>query len=376
MDTGITEFQKTKTRREVEYHRLRKWEMMTLENRRGLQRILSRIQERYNIVERLPQLLEPPAAQLQEAVEFYSSLNDKDLDSIYVNPRSVPEVHIGDTEVRGFGEVLELSFQSDFEPLFSQYLPEFESHANNKQVFARIWRQPHGVSKGTLIAIPGWYMADPRLGAIALMPGLFFSLGYNVVLYELPYTHRRMTSPTQVFPSSNLIRTNEGIFQAIYELRQIRSWLEENGEYVTGVLGSSFGGYLAALWSSLDVFDNLITVSAVCDLLSTVETLFSSNAEPQQLPGLSIAFEKIFARVSKEELASALRVHSPMSRKCKTPVEKRLLIAATEDMVVGSDEVKKLQAHLQSNSVCWVPGGHFGQLCRPEAQKRIQQLLA
>jgi dienelactone hydrolase len=54
-----------------------------------------------------------------------------------------------------------------------------------------------------------------------------------------------------MFPSANVIRTNEAFGQAVSDLRALRAWLEQRGS-VVGVMGMSLGGYTTALWASVD----------------------------------------------------------------------------------------------------------------------------
>jgi hypothetical protein len=366
----------SRRQRELEQYRLRKWELMTLSDHSTLYRILARLQERYDILHRAPQLLEPPLPSLAAAAEFYSGLIEREDGAVFKIPNGIDDLQVAATESRGEGEVAEISFLSQFVPLYPAYQEEFDEAENNRRVFARVWRLPHGKAKGTVIAIPGWYMADPRLSAIALLPGYFFAHGFNVVVYELPYTNRRMSNPKQLFPSSNLIRTNEGIFQAIFELRSIHQWLKANGESVVGCIGASFGGYLGALWGGLDELDFNIAVSPVVDLAETVESLFLKNTSDEALPAVRMALEKIFAQVSRGELRGALEVHSPLRRASKVAKDRQLVIAAEADEVVPAEQTQALASHWGFTAASSVSGGHFGQLCTVEAQALLKDFLA
>ena len=55
-----------------------------------------------------------------------------------------------------------------------------------------------------------------------------------------------------LFPSANLVRTNEAFGQAVFDLRALAAYLRANGAPSVGAIGMSLGGYTTALWASVD----------------------------------------------------------------------------------------------------------------------------
>src|SRR5262249_41045492 len=139
--------------------------------------------------------------------------------------------------------IVDLEWESHFQPVWERMLPDHLAHAANRRVFARLFRQ--GRPAPTLVCLHGY-----RGGAFAVEERAFpvrwlHGLGLNVVLFTLPFHARRGDGGRPIWPSANVGRTNEGFAQAVYDLRVLVGWLKEAHPDVA-VTGMSLGGYTTA----------------------------------------------------------------------------------------------------------------------------------
>ncbi len=204
------------------------------------------------------------------------------------------------------------------------------------------------------------------MNALTLMPGFFYRLGLDVILYELPYHGRRRPAQAGtdlLFPSGNLPLTNEAFAQSIFELRALRAWIaQETNSNKVGAIGMSLGGYTAALWAGLDRLDFVIPVVpfvSLPDFVHSVATELSSSLE------LS----------SPRLLEQIYRVHSPLRFRPKVSRAGRLIIAARDDRILPPTHALALSNHWDQTEILWLEGGHLDQLTASIALNRIHQLL-
>ncbi len=357
--------------------RLQRWEELTLGNNEHITRLLGRIQQRFSPNALMPAVVQAAGAKNREAISFYrGQAYHQNPQAFFLPPTELPELRVSAAHPILDGEISTVSFRSGFEPVYPGYREDFEACPENRQVRTRVWKHPHGRSRGTLIAIHGWQMEDQGVAALALSAGYFFRLGLNVVLYELPHHGPRRCSGTSVFPSIDAARTNEGFAQAIYELRQIALLLQSFGETNIGVLGLSLGGYTAALWASLDPLACAICLSPISNILTFAETFMLHGADAEALLALGIARDRLFQHVEAGMFEEIFAVHCPLSYRPRVAEDRRLIIASTEDEVVPLEQARSLQLHWAPCRYEQLPGGHLGQMYAAKARTAVHEFLS
>jgi hypothetical protein len=147
-----------------------------------------------------------------------------------------------------------LSFQSPYSPANTERAKEFAGYRPNQRAYAQYWTHKSG-PRPTLIAIHG-FMADRYWFNTCLLSLRSFYDGYDILLYTLPFHGYRAGFPTP-FSGYSLLghgvaHFNEGMAQAIYELRVFMDWLQKRGVPHIGVTGLSLGGYTSALLAAAD----------------------------------------------------------------------------------------------------------------------------
>ena len=270
------------------------------------------------------------------------------------------------------GEVFDISFHSHFQPKYPEFRQTFERIVENHTAHARIWRHSGNRHLGTVVAIHGWSMGDSRVSALTLLPGFFFRLGLNVVLYELPYHGRRagIGAMNAAFPSPDVGLTNEAFAQAVFDLRAIKMWLSTESTKPVGVAGISLGAYTGALWSALDALDFSIFVAPFASLSGLAwDVLFEDFAPEDQ--------ERFCkeAGVTRKVLREAFRVNSALSYVSKTAACNRLMLASREDKLIPPRQVMALHKHWPGSYLSWLPGDHLSQIAENIAHEEIHDFL-
>src|SRR5262245_50955943 len=117
------------------------------------------------------------------------------------------------------------------------------------------WMHEHEAPRGTVLALHGFSMGQPRIDAYALFAAQWYRRGLDVALLTLPYHGARSPKSSrfsgQYFADADPTRFNEAVRHAIYDVHVVRSWLRDLTGLPVGLLGLSLGGYLSALMAGL-----------------------------------------------------------------------------------------------------------------------------
>jgi hypothetical protein len=330
-------------------------------------KFLRRIAKRFSRLLLTENLFDVDLAILRQQIAFYNSpALVKNPESFFRPPNESASILSELHETRADGEVLDLSFARTFEPMNSAYSDELAAHQPNNTVRARYWRHS-AKPRGTIISIHGWLLGSSRLSDATLAPEEFYQQGFDVVLYELPLHGRRANVAERgiTFPCADLSRTNEGFGQAIYELRQLRTYLLESGAQSIGVLGMSLGGYVASLWSGLDDLDFVICVSPLVKMAPFVKSILrKASIVSDQALNLKKA-------VQTTNLSRVYAMHSPLSYECRVAAERRLIVSCKHDRILPKGHTEALCSHWGGDTVLWAAGGHFNVLNKNNTVQRI-----
>ncbi len=350
--------------------RLSKLERLTLSGGDELDRALASLAEQFNAVEYAdlgPLKLETA----REAAAFYGKPEwQKAPATFFVAPKKLPKVK--ETPFHGLkdGIILDLAFESEYQAVNPQFKKLLAGYKENSHVHARVWKHNQG-AKGTLVAVHGWSMGDQRINSLAFLPGLFYQLGLDVVLFELPYHGRRQPKEFKkqsesLFPSADLVRTNEAIGQAIFDLRQLSMYLQSRGYSNIGCLGMSLGAYIAALWASLEKLSFCVPTVPLSSMSELAWQIISHKPEFKELckAGLDGAL-----------LQQVFFVHSPLSHAVLLEPSKLLIVAGIGDQVLPPRQPRLLWEHWKKPRMLWFGGGHAAQIKRRETLGEITRFL-
>jgi hypothetical protein len=296
------------------------------------------------------------------------------------------------TRVRAFGvdgEVLELRWQSEFEPLWSEAevhaaqariglpLPRLDRSGSlrdkyfavreNRTCVAR-WYRHRGGARACAVLLHGYMGGNFTLEERMFPVRKLFAGGLDVVLTVLPFhgsrrdLRRGLRGPA--FPSSDPRFTIEGFRQLVQDHRALFSYLEREGAGALGVIGTSLGGYSSALLSTIDPrlqFAVLfIALGSIGDFIHGHGGLPGAPDQQTELHGL---------------LQRAQRVIGPTERPSLVPAERVVVIAGELDRVTGLRHSQLLAQHFEV-PVHTFPGGHILQLGRTQGFAPAFEMLA
>jgi pimeloyl-ACP methyl ester carboxylesterase len=354
-------------------YRLSRFERLTLTGGAELEKAISWVVRQLGRLHPEPSLSDFSVSDALVASEFYRA------EPFATNPQIFYEAPSGggevkQTEVHGLedGKILDLEYWSCYRPNNPAFATEFSRFKENQRVHVRYWRHDSAPT-GTMIAVHGWTMGDQRLNSLAFLPGVFYRLGLNVALIELPFHGRRKplrvkgdASEEIMFPSSHLVRTNECMGQIISDLRQLREFLREDAGEEIGVIGMSLGGYIGALWSSLDLLSFCIPVVPMVSMSDIAWEFLSRDSH-----------FRIFKKqgLTQELLESIYRLHCPLTYELQLKRERTLIIAGSDDRIVPATQPRALQKHWGMPAIHWMDGGHLAHFKRSRAFITIVQFL-
>ena len=205
----------------------------------------------------------------------------------------------------------------------------------------------------TMVALHGFTMGDPDVDAALMMVPDWYRLGLDVALVTLPF-HGARTPPTarysgEPFASWHVGRLTEAVRQSVHDVRRVMRLLRTDGATALGVIGFSLGGYLAALLAGLsDDLAFAIPIAAPVELGVFPSTLFaySRHAGGQPPP------------LTRAELATAYRAHSPLARPLAIGRDHVLIVAGHGDAIVPPEQPRALWRHWGGPAIHWYDGSH------------------
>jgi hypothetical protein len=318
---------------------------------------------------------------------FSSEQREAEQQRLFPQPAAIVPVIRRLSDFTRKGEVLDLSWPSAFEPLWSteSILPRLlgTRETDTEQVpeeYARIFGKDSKIDRSGVFrdkylgvtnnrtAYARWFrhLDGPRPCAVLLhgyMSGALplerwfwpvrrlFTGGMDVVLTVLPF-HGKRRDPRRgllppAFPSNDPRFTIEGFRQVVFDHTGLFNYLLGRGFRDIGVMGMSLGGYCAALLATLE---SRLKFAVLYIALSSIEDF-------------ALRFGRITGNPQQQaEQVEALRraqwVVNPLSRPSLLPPERMRVIAGKHDHVTGIAQSQPLAKHF-GTGVDLFDGGHI-----------------
>ncbi len=293
-------------------------------------------------------------------------------DALGLPSRFFPEPAMPEVREEKSGGAIDLTFPSTYVPFARSYLDEHERWRENLTMHARLHSK--GPGRPALVLIHGWGGGAYWLEERAFVVPYWLRHGWDVVLAQLPFhgaraprLHGEATARSgALFPSANLVRTNEGFGQAIHDLRALARWLRARGAPAIAAMGMSLGGYTTALWATIEPLDAAI---AMIPAVSMSELMWRHG---EHSPARRKA-EK--AGVSGDLLDEVFKVHAPTTRPPLVARERLMIVAGRGDRITPPDQARALHAHWGECAIHWFPGGHLAQVGRGDAFRAVRRHL-
>ena len=263
------------------------------------------------------------------------------------------------------GRVIARRLESDYEP----FIEGIDGSAG--PILIDHWMHEPGRPRGTVLALHGFTMGNPRIDSIVLLANQWYRRGLDVALLTLPHHGARTPDGARFsgeqFAMPNVARLSEAVREAIYEIRHIVHWLKEESGAPVGVLGLSLGGYLAALAGGLceDLDFVVPMVPPVC--IGDLAWRFFERTRHHREGG--------DAALSHDELRRAFRVHSPLAFPLRIPRERVMIVAGRGDRIVPPKHPAALARHWGDPHVHWFSGSHLAPFGRDQIVRAVADHL-
>jgi dienelactone hydrolase len=283
-------------------------------------------------------------------------------------PPALEKPSLARIAVRGFGSAERLRFESDYEPGDPEVRDGFLSVRTNRSAEAWLWRHPGG-PRPTLVCVHGYTGGRVRFDARMFeVSRLYREVGVDVALFVLPLHGARALGRRsgQGFLGGDPLWTSAAVGQAIWDLRRLTGWLRSEGAPLVGVMGGSLGGYVAALYASLD--GRLACAVPHVPVVRLAKLVWTELPEARRR-----ALEA--AGASEALLDEAWASHAPLRHRPRVAPEGRLIVAGAADRVCTPDHARALQAHWEGSEIHWFLGSHLVPLGRGGVRLRVAALL-
>jgi hypothetical protein len=268
------------------------------------------------------------------------------------------------------GHASHYSFPSPYRPHHPTYARAYAAFDRVGTVHLHAWlhRSP---APASVLLLHGWGVGDRRVHALEFnVRTLFHRLGLDVYFYVAPFHGPRRPASArfsgELHPSVHIIRTNEAFIQTIRELRATIGLIRARSPAL-GVMGSSLGGYTAALLASLD--DRLDFAAPIIAPASLAALFWEHGAGEARMA------EAQRLGLTRERFIRAWSIHSPLTHTPKVPWSRRLIVAASDDALVTPPHVEALWQHWGRPRRFEFTGGHILQVGRRRYIDELERML-
>jgi hypothetical protein len=281
---------------------------------------------------------------------------DKAIGELNPEPPPLESVRVHESVVSRLLRTTTLSWPSRHPILSEAYARRHASqYAANHTAWAR-WLRPDGTRRRTcLVYIHGWLEPGSWVEEAFVFPRWLRELEVDVVHVSLPF-HGRRNPPGALFSgeyywTADLVRSFEGIRQALWDARSIVGWLRRQGYERVGASGISLGGSLAMLLGCLVPTPDFI-IPIVCHLMlaEAVEHASILWRMKRDLERWGVHEEErrtIFRRMGFDHAAPIL---SP---------DRQLWVEAREDAHIDPRLVSQQWETWGRPHIHWIDGGHM-----------------
>jgi hypothetical protein len=283
-------------------------------------------------------------------------------------PPALSRVRIGSARFPGL-PYRHLSFESAYQPHPGEPGRErWLGYRANRTAHA--WLLQHrGRPRPWLVCIPGYRMGSPLVDFTGFRARwLHRKLGLNVAIPVLPLHGPRRVGRRggDGFFTGDFVDTVHAQAQALWDVRRLVAWLQDEGAPAVGIYGVSLGGFTTALVASFaEDLDCAIAGIPATDFVrlvrSHVPRVLLRGAE---MVGLSV-----------ERLEKLLAVVSPFSFRPRVSRRRRYLYAATRDRLAPPDHARDLWRHWEEPRIFWYTGSHVSFLWEPDVKAFLLEAL-
>ncbi len=315
------------------------------------------------------------ASELEVALQDLARYNDPEIladpDRLLAPPPGRVRLETMSWRPIADGHAAHYCFASPYRPVHPGYASAYAAFDRVGTVHVHAWEH-HTPARASILLAHGWAVGARRLHEIEFsISTLFRELGLDVYFFVQPFHGLRRPSSSrfngELHPSTDLVRTNEGFIQTCQDLRALIGAIIERRGAPVGMMGSSLGGYTAALIASIEPrLDFVVPIMAP----ASMATLMWDHGA-----GDPFRLQAERTGMTRERFHHAWALHSPLSYQPRVPWERRLIVAADADILVTPDHVDALWEHWQRPRRFTFAGGHILQIGRRAYIRELARFL-
>ena len=265
----------------------------------------------------------------------------------------------------------DIIFPSEFAPLNPHYHAGDIFPMPQQASYARYIRHKSG-DRPTIIVVHGYVLDGYDFNARLFEVAKFFRLGFNVLMYTMPY-HGPRKAPGARFSGDGFMffdvaRIAENVRWSIHDLTRYVDFLESRSKQPIGMMGFSLGGFHTALMASLD--KRLAFAIPVVPVI----TLFNVILQWQPSAAVIKGFLKLLS-LNIDEINKLLLPVSPLARPPAIDHERLLIIAGTADRMAHPDHAHSLWHHWKHSKIYWFPGNHLVHFEKTHYMRQVVSFL-
>lgn len=264
-------------------------------------------------------------------------------------PRTLPIVQREEQGIR----FEELRFESGYAPWLGEPgRDRWLAYEENWHARVRLYRHRGGEERPWIVCIPGYRMGDPLVDHVGFrVRWLHEELGFNVAVPVMPFhgPRRRGRRGGDGYLTGDFLDTLHAQAQAIWDVRRLLRWLEDEGATRIAIYGLSLGGHTAAMVSALE--PGLECVVAGIPAVDLADLVHANLPAPLAWLTRQVGFPW-------EEVDTLLRVVSPLEIAPAIARERCFIFAAEADGLAPPSHARDLWEHWGQPAIAWYPGGH------------------
>jgi len=197
----------------------------------------------------------------------------------------------------------------------------------------------------------------------------FNALGWNAAFVHLPFHYSRRPRGYlngELCCTADLILTGDTLRQAVVEIRQLIAWLRTEGCREFGLLGTSYGGWIAALLASVE--SDLRFIALLAPMVNIVHALYEGPTSWTIRGQLTRAgLERVF--IDRHAHLSSPLHGVPLGG----AAERTVIVAGTFDRIVRTQDLAALRDAWSGSELITVSQGHFGYRMIPDAMAWLRK---
>jgi hypothetical protein len=301
-------------------------------------------------------LLHVRAAERDTVDDLRAHYLDLPSERMFPAPPPIERVDIERTLLDRALRVSTLRWTSSHQVLCPHYRERHEGpYRRNLVAWGRWIRPDRGTRRHCLVYVHGWLEPGSWVEEATLFRKWTRELGVDVLHVALPF-HGRRQPPNSLFSgefywTADLVRSVEGVRQAVCDARAAVEWLRQQGYASVGVTGISLGGAIDMMLACLEPLpDYIIPIVAHLELEDAVENapiLWRMKRDLSRWGIDRAARGDLFRRLGWSSLVP------------KLAPDRQLWVQARDDGYIGAELVERQWQQWGRPKILWIEGGHM-----------------